>query len=555
MKIQRIFRKYFIALICLALIASPAPAMAKKSQHLEIKNGNYIDWIVTIDRLASSGCNEAESILAALNAEEKNISQDLKKAFQLAEVAAENGYVEAHTLLGSFYANGYGTEKNISKALEHYRTATKLGSPFAALYLGLIYYQGNEVPQNYDEAVRLFRIAAKHNLALSQSILGETYNYGRGVEVNKKIAAHWYRKASERGYAPAQNELGHLYALGDGVYRDDVEAVKWYRKAAIQGLPIAQYNLGWHYEKGLGVPEDPVLARHWYEKAAEGNFFIATMRLNVLDDKERSNKSNSQSFQAFTDKRGNKVSFINHLAGKYADGSGGKQDYQKALEFYELAAEMVEPDAEFKIGRLYEKGMGAEPDYAQAIKWYRSAAEKEYAPAEYKLGVVYTYGYGIDVDLKLAEHWFAKSESHGYAPATKALEILRKSIALKKATSNYETGRQEMLDGHLSKASRYLMLAIKENPDFVLAYATLGDLLNRQRKHNEAIKILQKAAKMAISSPSGLRAYIYNNLGFSYENEKNYKKALEQYRIALEIDPENSFAQEKLNQVPEKVLE
>ena len=61
------------------------------------------------------------------------------------------------------------------------------------------------------------------------------------------------------------------------------------------------------------------------------------------------------------------------------------QDYAKALEWLEKAADLGNATAMSNIGYFYKNGYGVEQDYEKALEWYEKAADlgheksKEYA--------------------------------------------------------------------------------------------------------------------------------------------------------------------------------
>jgi tetratricopeptide (TPR) repeat protein len=66
----------------------------------------------------------------------------------------------------------------------------------------------------------------------------------------------------------------------------------------------------------------------------------------------------------------------------YDRGQGVAQDYAKAREWYEKAADKGDAYAMYNLGRHYEKGLGVAQDYAKAREWYEKAADKDNASAK-----------------------------------------------------------------------------------------------------------------------------------------------------------------------------
>lgn len=59
----------------------------------------------------------------------------------------------------------------------------------------------------------------------------------------------------------------------------------------------------------------------------------------------------------------------------YEKGEGGKQDYSKALSYYEQAGENGHKKALYNLGLMYEFGKGVDRDYDKARAYYKQAAE------------------------------------------------------------------------------------------------------------------------------------------------------------------------------------
>lgn len=61
----------------------------------------------------------------------------------------------------------------------------------------------------------------------------------------------------------------------------------------------------------------------------------------------------------------------------YYRGEGTEQDYKKAAEWFQTAAEKGNHDAQFILGCQYEEGNGVEQNYESAVYWYKKSAEQE----------------------------------------------------------------------------------------------------------------------------------------------------------------------------------
>ena len=108
------------------------------------------------------------------------------------------------------------------------------------------------------------------------------------------------------------------------------------------------------------------------------------------------------------------------LGALYHNGQGMPQDYGKARQWYEKAAEQGNAMAQHNIGLLYEKGLGVSQDYGKARQWYEKAAAQGDATAQSNLGVLYDKGQ----DYTMARQWYEQAAAQGNAYAQTNLGAL-----------------------------------------------------------------------------------------------------------------------------------
>lgn len=81
-----------------------------------------------------------------------------------------------------------------------------------------------------------------------------------------------------------------------------------------------------------------------------------------------------------------KVEAMTFLARTYDEGL---EAVDKALPWYQKAAAKGDPEAQTRLGQLYDDGEGVEQDTEQAIAWYEKAAAQGDDEAQYLLGLHY----------------------------------------------------------------------------------------------------------------------------------------------------------------------
>jgi tetratricopeptide (TPR) repeat protein len=94
-------------------------------------------------------------------------------------------------------------------------------------------------------------------------------------------------------------------------------------------------------------------------------------------------------------------------------------------------------------------------------------------------------------------------------------------------------GRLYRLNNDLEKAENEFKTAVKMQPDSEEAVTTLAYLYNEEGDSTRAVQALN-------SIPDASRsAKLYSALGYTYEQQKHYKNAIEAYRHAIELDRDN----------------
>src|SRR5258708_39159556 len=103
------------------------------------------------------------------------------------------------------------------------------------------------------------------------------------------------------------------------------------------------------------------------------------------------------------------------LAGPLEDGLAAykKGDFDIAVSLLRPLAEQGNPQAEEKLGRLYQRGKGVPKNFDRAVDWYRKAAEQGDAAAQGRLGFLYRVGAGVPRALQLAQKWYRLAADQG----------------------------------------------------------------------------------------------------------------------------------------------
>src|SRR5882762_1261119 len=94
-------------------------------------------------------------------------------------------------------------------------------------------------------------------------------------------------------------------------------------------------------------------------------------------------------------------------------------------------------------------------------------------------------------------------------------------------------GRLYRLNNDLQKAENEFKTAVKLQPDSEEAVTTLAYLYNEEGDATRAVHVLSSVPD------AGRSAKMYSALGYTYEQQKQYKEAINAYRHAIELDRDN----------------
>ena len=335
-------------------------------------SATFLDMVVTNDPENFNACYYFGTLLYS----GKGVSKNVKRAFEMFMVAAQNKVTEAQYRVGMCYLEGIGINQDSTQAVAWFSEAAKYAHPLSQYYLGLAYMKGEginkdipkaaqwlvhaakegvvdaqrEAAKCYEElgkkkgAAVLYLAAAENNDPYSQKKIADCYEKGDGALQSSELALHYYELAAENGNDEAQVTLGNKYSSGQGVPQDMKKALALYNQAAKAGNGEAQNRLAECYHLGDGIIKDDVLAVEWWTKAANA---------------------------------GNTTAMI-HLAENLTEPNNSqvKPDLVTAKYWWTKAAESGDAYAMYRLGDCYEKGLGVSNiSLEDAFKWYRLGAQ------------------------------------------------------------------------------------------------------------------------------------------------------------------------------------
>jgi tetratricopeptide (TPR) repeat protein len=108
---------------------------------------------------------------------------------------------------------------------------------------------------------------------------------------------------------------------------------------------------------------------------------------------------------------------------------------------------------------------------------------------------------------------------------------------LSRANEYYQQSRFDMAEMLYRKA-------LDKDPGNGIAQYNLANALQKQKKYDEAIKILQKLA--STTKDNNLKSPTYYNQGVAYTKLKDLESSIEAYKNALRLNPNDQQARENL---------
>lgn len=354
--------RILIALVCIFILATQ-PALAQKAQEpaaLKYAEPDFLrrsnDYTVPkiydaeevpgiIEEAKESEDADVQYSLGYMFEHGDGVIEDWKHAAKWYELAAENGHVDGMLALARLYKNGgynRGVPRNILTSIRWFSLAAKRGNPHAYYELALLYETGDGVFQNLKKAHDFFRRAADAGITNAFFKLGLFYQYGVGVDRDLKKAVQYYKQASKDKSPIVQEALTHLlgklYADFADIEESEYDAIEWLKKAAEFNDETSQIKVADYYRDRRADYEE---AKKWYEVAAAQFENLYAME---------------------------------NLGYIHMNALGVPQDYCKARDWYQKAAERGSPDAAWNLGNIYFNGnCNGEKDKLQADRWYRRA--------------------------------------------------------------------------------------------------------------------------------------------------------------------------------------
>lgn len=390
------------------------------------------------------------------------------------------------------------------------------------------------VEQDFAQALALFTEEAAAGNALAMHDLGRMLVDGLGMDADPEQAQAWYAKAlaafhaveEEKPDRYAEYRIGKMYAAGLGTPQDDAQAAEWFTLSADQRYQYAQYSLAGLYAKGKGVEQDHKKAFALYTASAMQSFPYAAFELGKLlrdgvgceKDSVESQRWFSLAFDGFCqlERCGHDDRLHYRLGWMLLRGVGTDTDEDAARRYYEKAARLGNPHAQYQLAKLLLAAPDAQPeDIRRALGWLKKAADTGQDCAQYALGKLYRDGGAVEKDIAKAVSFLRMAAESGNAYAAYALGKL------------YQEGAE--LPRDMAEAVRWLRCAAEQNNPF--AQYRMGKLL---LQGDGVLKDAKEAIRWLTAAAEQENAYAEYALGMIYlkgeDAPQDYPKAADYLR-------------------------
>ena len=201
----------------------------------------------------------------------------------------------------------------------------------------------------------------------------------------------------------------------------------------------------------------------------------------------------------------------------------GLTDKKKSFTWFKKAAENGSRSGQYNLGLAYEDGAGTEKNYAEALKWYRKSAEQNYLNAYNAIGVMYKKGWGVKADPEEAAKWFAKAAEKGETASLCNLSIM--------------TLHAQGIPKDYAKGKMLLEQCLQTDPDNICCLDKMADMYSMgwgvQKDDRKSLTLYERSARQG----SARAMYnIANTYDYGYSGLKDPEAAMAWYLKAAAKD-------------------
>jgi len=331
---------------------------------------------------------------------------------------------------------------------------------------------------------------------------GLNYYYAlNGIKISKDEAFNSFLKAHTNGHVLSSIRLGICYCEGYGTSINKNKGAELIKKnlalliqaANKQKNPEAQYLLGRLYYDGFGISKDYMKAKTCFEQAMIGDDIDAIAYLGLV--------------------------YFNGLLNNFDVGN----NLEKAIEYFEEAAEKEHVETFYHLGCIYHPGRGIWSNWGKSKSYYEKAAQRGHAGSMTNLAHLYqNKGFGVLQYRSKIESYYNQAEKTGDPVAIYNIGVL------------YEDSLSRIYKQDLEIATRYFQRAAEKG--HVMAKEKLHKYAikmtyhwsNRLKKNDSTLSALDlRYYQLTHTQMDSLAQALLNNTQVTTLNLKNNKPSLE----------------------------
>lgn len=285
---------------------------------------------------------------------------------------------------------------------------------------------------DYPTAYRIWDGLARENDLAAMRNVAQLLRQGKGVEKDVKRSFKLYQEAAEKGLVTAMANVGDMYMAGDGVDKNVEAAAAWYARAAAAGLSLAQWKLADMYDTGVGVQKDPARSRALLERAARNGYAPAQAKLKamgltltesgeVVAPPPPPVEQPNAAYQG-----GGQSNFFDRLVG----GSPSAPSVQAAVPAVAVSMSPGDPIAPDIVTKMAQTDLTAvyagvaaysAGDKKNALMIWHSAATRGVPEAQLRVGLLFDRGEGTPQDALESYRWLRHAAAQGHPRAINEL--------------------------------------------------------------------------------------------------------------------------------------
>ncbi len=309
--------------------------------------------------------------------EGKELVRDYNKAFFWLQKSASNSNPLADFDLFQIYLYGLGQTKDEVSAAKHLDQARAANLSAALVHSGVEHLKGEIYPQNYQKALAELKQAKALNNPNANLMLALIYLNGFGVKQDIPEALKLLEIARNKNVIEAYSILGDIYQTTQYGIKDPIKSYGYYQKGYQAGNPNASLNYALLLIKSIDQPTQ-----------SEG--------LRILK------------YLAESEHPGALFHYANYLISKL-----GKEDsLEVPLDYLKKSASQGHIDSYYLLGVFYESPR-LKNNYPKALHYYNKAILGNHPSAYHRLSELYREGKGVPRDLEKADWLLKKSIDFG----------------------------------------------------------------------------------------------------------------------------------------------